>query len=155
MLRALSITRTFNNSITRIHSFLCLVTCLNRVVIVYISRLMVNLRLAVIGIYVKCDDDGSVLHGIIRYNWFGAGMVAFVHHCGVGSGTVVLGVSREDVGSALCSILCYNPVGVGTVAFIRYCSIGAGMVVLGVSGCGVKFATSVWRSGTWFIVAGD
>ena len=51
------------------------------------------MRSAVIGVYLDCDNGGRVLPGILRYHWFGAGMVAFFRYCVVGSGTVVLGVS--------------------------------------------------------------
>ena len=77
----------------------------------------------------------------------------FVRYCGVGAGTVVLGVSGDYGGSVFHNILRYNYVISGTVAPIHYCSFGAGTIVLGVLGCGVMFAASVLRSGPRFLVA--
>ena len=113
------------------------------------------MRLAVVGVYVKFDNVGSVLRDILRYNWVGAGTVTFVRYCRVESKTVVLGVSGDDGKSVFCSIPHYHWVGYGTVEFFRYHIIGSGTVVLGVSGYGVAFDASVWKARPSFLVAGS
>ena len=80
-------------------AFSSLVNCLNRVIIVSIGRLAVALRSAIVRIYIDCSDSGSILCGILCYNWVTDGTVASVRHCGVGSGTFVLGVSGVMSGS--------------------------------------------------------
>ena len=76
-------------------------------------------------------------------------------HHSVGSGTVVIGVSRDDSERVFCGILRYHWFRTGAVTFVRHRIIGFGTFLLGVLGCGVVFDTLVWRSGTWFIMGGD
>ena len=76
-----------------------LITCLDRVIILYIKILTVTLRLAVVGVYVKCDGGRSVLHGILHYHWFRSGTVAFIRHHSVGARNFMLRVSGDDSGS--------------------------------------------------------
>ena len=79
----------------------------------------------------------------------------FVRHCGVGYGTVVIGVSGYYGGSVFGGILCYHWVRAGTVAFVRYHSIEVVTVVIGVPRCGFAFFVSVWLGGPRLIMAGD
>ena len=68
----------------------------------------VFLRSAGVGVCVQCDDGGSALRGIIRYNWVKARTIVFIRDCGVGAGTVMIEVSAENGRGVFRGILRYH-----------------------------------------------
>ena len=46
-------------------------------------------------------------------------------------------------------------VGSGTVAYVIYIGVGTGTIAPGVLGRNIVLATSIWRTGHWFLVAVD